>query len=115
MVDTISNYRPPKQDTTKLASIGDIDNFGNESHPDPSDQGPDECICVPGRSILQRPSSRRDELLPQIESRAKMSQPATPNDLWCADYKGEFMPADDGQTPYERLLAKTRAGQSPTS
>ena len=36
-----------------------------------------------------------------------LSAPTTPNDLWCADYKGEFMLADRAlllSTHYHRLL-----------
>jgi hypothetical protein len=29
-----------------------------------------------------------------MQSLGKLSLPGQPNDLWCADYKGEFMLAD---------------------
>ncbi len=39
--------------------------------------------------LVKRPTSRRNRL-----KGTPLSRPAQPNELWCADYKGEFMLAD---------------------
>jgi putative transposase len=40
-------------------------------------------------SLVKRRRRRRDKA-----EGTELSRPCSPNDLWCADYKGEFMLAD---------------------